>query len=82
MLDITALNVEISNNNYINAVSFHTKIEWGDIMTFEDFCAYHNIVVVNHNFSGKIRGLCIKEGDCYIVAINPKFCSGSQNIEV
>lgn len=47
-------------------------------MTFEDFCAYHNIVVVHHNFSGKIRGLCIKEDDCYIVAINPKFCSGMQ----
>ena len=47
-------------------------------MSFEDFCAYHNIVVTYYNFTCKIRGLCIKDGDCYIVAINPKFCSGMQ----
>lgn len=47
-------------------------------MTFEDFCAFHNIVVVYHNFSTKIRGLCIKQGDQYIVGINPKFCNGMQ----
>ena len=47
-------------------------------MSFEDFCAYHNIVVTYYNFTCKIRGLCIKQDDCYIVAINPKFCSGMQ----
>lgn len=47
-------------------------------MSFEDFCAYHNIVVVQHNFTTKIKGLCIKHDDCYIVAINPRFDFGSQ----
>lgn len=48
-------------------------------MAFEDFCAMNNIVVVYHNFTTKIRGLCIKQGDCYIVAINPKFNYGMQH---
>ena len=47
-------------------------------MSFEDFCAYHNIVVTYYNFTCKIKGLCIKQDDYYIVAINPKFDYGSQ----
>lgn len=47
-------------------------------MTFEDFCALNNIIVVYHNFTTKIRGLCVKQDDYYIVAINPKFSGASQ----
>ena len=47
-------------------------------MEFEDFCNQNNIVVKYYNFSTKIRGLCVKQGDCFIVAINPKFSFGSQ----
>ena len=47
-------------------------------MSFEDFCAYHNIVVTYFKFTTKIRGLCVKQDDFYIVAINPIFCSGMQ----
>lgn len=47
-------------------------------MKFEDFCSLNNIVVVYRNFTTKIRGLCIKQDDCYIVAINPRFNSISQ----
>ena len=47
-------------------------------MTFEDFCALNNIIVVYHNFTTKIRGLCVKQDDYYIVAINPKFSTSSQ----
>lgn len=47
-------------------------------MTFDDFCIMNNIVVVYHNFTTKIRGLCVKDNDYYIVAINPRFSYGSQ----
>lgn len=47
-------------------------------MTFEDFCRQNNIVVQYHNFTTKIKGLCMKVDDYYIVAINPKFSYGSQ----
>lgn len=47
-------------------------------MTFDDFCIMNNIVVVYYNFTTKIRGLCVKDNDCYIVAINPRFSYGSQ----
>lgn len=47
-------------------------------MTFEDFCTMNNIIVVYYNFTTKIRGLCVKDNDCYIVAINPRFSSGTQ----
>ncbi len=47
-------------------------------MSFESFCRQNNIIVQHVELSTKIRGLCVKYEDYYIVAINPKFCTGSQ----
>lgn len=47
-------------------------------MLFEDFCSQNNIIVQYYEFTTKIRGLCVKRDDYYIVAINPKFCNSSQ----
>lgn len=47
-------------------------------MLFEDFCRQNNIIVHYYGFTTKIRGLCVKRDDYYIVAINPKFCYTSQ----
>lgn len=47
-------------------------------MSFEDYCATHNINVMYFNFTSKIRGLCtVKDGE-YLIAINPCFGSDSQ----
>lgn len=47
-------------------------------MSFESFCRQNNIVVQHVELSTKVRGLCVKCEDYFIVAINPKFGSGSQ----
>lgn len=46
-------------------------------MTLEDFCGQNNISIIYHSFPTKIRGLCIKVDDGFVVAINPRFSSGS-----
>ncbi|WP_353957119.1 ImmA/IrrE family metallo-endopeptidase [uncultured Dubosiella sp.] len=47
-------------------------------MTFDDYCAIHNINVIYFNFTCRIRGLCtFRDGD-YLIAINPRFASESQ----
>ena len=52
-------------------------LRWGDFMTLEDFCAQNNIRIVYHNFTTKVKGLCMKVDDSYVVAINPRFSSES-----
>lgn len=47
-------------------------------MSFEDYCAIHNINVIYFNFTSKIRGLCTVEDGEYLIAINPRFGSDSQ----
>lgn len=48
-------------------------------MTLEDFCAQNNISLQYYPFTTKIRGICVKCGDGFIVAINPKFCNLTMN---
>lgn len=46
-------------------------------MTLEDFCAQNNIQIQYYPFTTKIRGMCMKYDDGFIIAINPRFCDST-----
>lgn len=47
-------------------------------MIFEDFCQHNNIVIQYCNLTTKVKGLCMKLDDYYVVILNSRFSYESQ----